>query len=228
MQFIPKDKLAPLPLYLADIGDNEVQGRKTITFASARPGSAMQHTINNHQFNELPADYIKVDKINTTEEWTIVNNTAFQPIDHPFHIHINPFQVTEVFDPNQVVTNSNGRKVYKYVFDPDAKAPQCYINPLDKSTWKPCNQTTSSERIWWDVFPIPSGRNALDDNGKPILGPDQQPIMIGGYFKMRSRFDDFPGIFVLHCHILAHEDRGMMSIVAVQQPEKALMGVTHH
>src|ERR1051325_10481085 len=46
MQFIPKDKLAPLPPYLADIGDNEVQDSKTITFASAGPGSATHHTIN--------------------------------------------------------------------------------------------------------------------------------------------------------------------------------------
>jgi len=227
MQFIPKDKLAPLPPYLRDISNNEVQGRQTVTFASAGPGSAMQHTVNGMQFNEIPADYIKVDKVNTVEEWTIVNNTIFQPIDHPFHIHVNPFQVTEVFDPNQVVNTSNG-PAYKYVFDPNAQAPQCYINPLDKSTWKPCDQSSSSERIWWDVFPIPSGRTALDANGKQILGPDQKPITIGGYFKMRSRFDDFPGIFVLHCHILAHEDRGMMSIVAVQQPEKVLMHVTHH
>jgi FtsP/CotA-like multicopper oxidase with cupredoxin domain len=33
---------------------------------------------------------------------------------------------------------------------------------------------------------------------------------------MRSRFVDFPGFFVLHCHILAHEDRGMMTVVEVR------------
>ena len=32
---------------------------------------------------------------------------------------------------------------------------------------------------------------------------------------MRSRFADYPGFFVIHCHILAHEDRGMMTIVEV-------------
>ena len=31
---------------------------------------------------------------------------------------------------------------------------------------------------------------------------------------MRSRFVDFAGHYVIHCHILAHEDRGMMTIVA--------------
>ena len=38
--------------------------------------------------------------LNTVEEWKIVNETYGPPISHPFHIHINPFQVVEVFDPN--------------------------------------------------------------------------------------------------------------------------------
>jgi FtsP/CotA-like multicopper oxidase with cupredoxin domain len=33
---------------------------------------------------------------------------------------------------------------------------------------------------------------------------------------MRSRFVDYPGLFVIHCHILAHEDRGMMMVVEVR------------
>lgn len=38
----------------------------------------------------------------------------------------------------------------------------------------------------------------------------QCTVTIPGYFKLRSRFADFPGLFVQHCHILAHEDWGMM------------------
>ena len=38
---------------------------------------------------------------------------------------------------------------------------------------------------------------------------------IPGYFKMRSRFVDFVGSYVMHCHILIHEDRGMMQLVEV-------------
>jgi len=59
-------------------------------------------------------------------------------------------------------------------------------------------------RVWWDVFPIPAG----------IQAPNNGPL-IPGYFKMRSRFVDYPGYYVLHCHILAHEDRGMMTTVHV-------------
>ncbi len=40
-------------------------------------------------------------------------------------------------------------------------------------------------------------------------------VTIPGYFKMRSRFADFLGKFVLHCHILGHEDRGMMQLIQI-------------
>jgi FtsP/CotA-like multicopper oxidase with cupredoxin domain len=33
---------------------------------------------------------------------------------------------------------------------------------------------------------------------------------------MRSRFLDFDGKFVFHCHILQHEDGGMMQVVEVR------------
>jgi len=32
---------------------------------------------------------------------------------------------------------------------------------------------------------------------------------------IRSRFEDFTGRFVLHCHILNHEDIGMMQQIEV-------------
>jgi L-ascorbate oxidase len=32
---------------------------------------------------------------------------------------------------------------------------------------------------------------------------------------MRTKFADFTGTYVLHCHILIHEDRGMMQMVEV-------------
>jgi hypothetical protein len=39
-------------------------------------------------------------------------------------------------------------------------------------------------------------------------------LPVGGVFNgeltLRHRFEDFSGAYVLHCHILGHEDRGMM------------------
>ena len=34
-----------------------------------------------------------------------------------------------------------------------------------------------------------------------------------GEITMRTRFLDFPGRWVFHCHILLHEDNGMMGTV---------------
>ena len=90
-------------------------------------------------------------QVNSVEDW-ILTNDANGPA-HPFHIHINPFQVLEV----------NG-------------------NPVN---------TVSP--VWQDVIAIPPG----------------------GTVKIRHKFADFKGIYVMHCHILAHEDRGMMKLVRV-------------
>jgi L-ascorbate oxidase len=41
---------------------------------------------------------------------------------------------------------------------------------------------------------------------------------VPGRVRIRHRFVDFPGTFVLHCHILDHEDRGMMQEVVIIDP----------
>jgi FtsP/CotA-like multicopper oxidase with cupredoxin domain len=64
------------------------------------------------------------------------------------------------------------------------------------------------------VFPIPSGRTVTTAK---IDSKTKKPatVNVPGYFEMRSRFVDYAGYYVLHCHILAHEDRGMMTVVEV-------------
>ena len=50
-------------------------------------------------------------------------------------------------------------------------------------------------------------------NGKPVDAKslrDTQALPIGGEIVIRMRFTDFLGRYVFHCHILAHEDGGMM------------------
>jgi len=234
-QFIPA---APKPpAFLDDIADAEVQGTKTIDFASTPPFPA-QHTINGKKFDGF--ENAQKVFLNTVEEWKITNATT--GISHPFHIHINPFQIVELFDPTVTVPNpTTGQSpLPKYIFylAPQLAPGQCYVdpaeinprdqkiwtytNPNDKTTWTPCPPPppTSGPRVWWDVFPIPSGLGATDQSGQPILGPagadgKQPQLILAGYFKMRSRFVDYPGYYVLHCHILAHEDRGMMATVHV-------------
>jgi FtsP/CotA-like multicopper oxidase with cupredoxin domain len=230
MELIPADKLGTFPAYLTNITDTEISGPpRELDFLTGPPQSKQQQTINGKQFSDTDeSSWQKVDKVNTVEEWKIVNNTTFAPIDHPFHIHINPFQVTEVFNPNQIVTLADGTTAYAYVFtqaDYKDHAQQCLLDPNDKTTWKPCHAgPPAAHLVWWDVFPIPSGRSVT------IPGASVTPttVTVGGYFKMRTRFVDFPGTFVLHCHILAHEDRGMMTIVAVAASSAQLANIHHH
>lgn len=83
-------------------------------------------------------------------------------VDHPFHIHQNPFWLMRIDVPDE-----NGD----------------YVNVLP-------------EPIWADTVAVP--RN-------------------GGRAVFRSRFVDFHGEYVDHCHILLHEDNGMMQRLQVLQ-----------
>jgi FtsP/CotA-like multicopper oxidase with cupredoxin domain len=115
------------------------------------------HTIDGKLFSEHVVN--QTVQLGKVEEWTLyndnVNNVKGPP--HPFHIHVNPFQVTEI--------SLDGKTAIRL-----------------PTPW-----------IWWDNIAIPPG----------------------GYVKMLTRFADFTGMYVLHCHILGHEDRGMMQIVQV-------------
>lgn len=41
----------------------------------------------------------------------------------------------------------------------------------------------------------------------------------GAEVKVLTRFEDFDGEFVMHCHILPHEDQGMMLLVDIEKPQ---------
>jgi FtsP/CotA-like multicopper oxidase with cupredoxin domain len=208
------------PEFLADIPASAVKATKVIDFdtvpqqfnAGVGPprSPAAVHKIDGKQFD---GDVGALVRLNTVEEWTVRN---FSPdISHPFHIHINPFQVIETFEPNAKLADG---KTPKYIADPAARtsADQCLLDPKDPATWKPCGPPPSGRNaIWWDVMPIPSGLDAVDAQGNPIKNADGNQLVIPGYFKMRSRFVDYAGFYVIHCHILAHEDRGMMTVVEV-------------
>ena len=130
-----------------DFAKAKVDRERRITFSER--GS--RFLINGKQFNHDRVDH-KV-RLGDVEEWTIKNRSGEQ---HPFHIHVNQFQVMSV----------NGRSV------------------------------------------PPSGLQ------------DTVPLPVGGTVVIRMKFVEFTGKFVFHCHILNHEDHGMMAIVEVVEPKK--------
>jgi len=173
MPFPTPSQFPTMPGFLNDIDPGKVTVRRDLRFKSTPPRNRGTnppypppvHTINDKQFSG------KIDQTMTlgdTEEWTLYNESAGAA--HPFHIHVNPFQVIEILNPAVSAT--------------PVKLP---------TPW-----------VWWDNFAIP-----------PAAVPPGGTQQVSGYVKILSRFVDFTGIYVLHCHILGHEDRGMMQLVQV-------------
>ena len=56
-------------------------------------------------------------------------------------------------------------------------------------------------------------------NSKPLATPQWRDTAIierkGGSLTFRSRFLDYTGIYMLHCHMMNHEEMGMMQTVEV-------------
>lgn len=48
----------------------------------------------------------------------------------------------------------------------------------------------------------------------PVMGAEESVIQVGE-LALRMSFDDFTGLFVMHCHRLNHEDNGLMALVNV-------------
>lgn len=109
-------------------------------------------------------------ELGKTEEWRITNNSAPQ---HPFHIHINPFQLLS--RQWSVDTAGNLMRIQSQVFEPPYP--------------------------WMDTIALKPGRVNRLSNTRILYEPE-----------------DFSGAYVLHCHFLGHEDRGMMTNVQAVCP----------
>lgn len=64
------------------------------------------------------------------------------------------------------------------------------------------------EPIWQDSVTLPDNNNPSDPNNP------------SGFATIRQRFEDYTGPYVIHCHFLGHEDRGMMLTVQTVCPTK--------
>jgi FtsP/CotA-like multicopper oxidase with cupredoxin domain len=137
----------PFPTFLRAIPDlrqDRIAQRRELVFETKFP----EFLINGRIFNENRVD--QVVKLGTTEEWKLINKDDEV---HPFHIHVNDFQVVAIND------------------EPVRFPP-----------------------VWWDVFKIPAN---------------------DGSITIRQRFETFTGKTVYHCHVLMHEDSGMMGVFEI-------------
>lgn len=155
----PKDDPLPAALVTPPAMPGPVGKRRTLVFSgdiSGRTGPGVRFYIDGKTFDANRID--QCVQAGVVEEWTLINKDVFQ---HPFHIHVNPFQVVDIkgapaSDPT-------------WVYDPE---------------------------VWWDVFRL----------------PPRGQITIRTYFR-----PEFTGLTVYHCHILPHEDNGMMGTVCISE-----------
>jgi FtsP/CotA-like multicopper oxidase with cupredoxin domain len=167
-----------------DVGANEISGTQSLTFNIVRTTTpALFHV------NDRPYDPGRIDRVLTVgraDEWSL--KSAF--VGHPFHIHVNPFQIIRILDPTG-----------KDVSGPDA---------VDSFGGATDPQFRGMKGMWKDTLWI---KNAAPNTATV---EEQQAAMYTAI--VRTRYRRYIGDFVLHCHILDHEDQGMMQNIRVALP----------
>lgn len=139
---LPETK-EPMMFYLGD--RNDIPTTPCGEFKKGK-GSDIIFSVNGKPFGEAPPRELT---LNTAEKWTLC--TRGLASGHPFHIHVNPFQLARL--------------------GPDGKL----------------------QNVWRDTLLVRDSRNE----------------------EIYTRYEDYIGEFVLHCHILDHEDQGMMELVKI-------------
>lgn len=80
--------------------------------------------------------------------------------------------------------------------------------------WSVTNATPMAHPFHLHVWPFQV--IAASDRRTPLEGwKDVVDVPAFGWVRLRVAFRDFTGRTVYHCHILDHEDRGMMGIINV-------------
>jgi FtsP/CotA-like multicopper oxidase with cupredoxin domain/peroxiredoxin len=146
---IQDSELTPPPL--DDMGNQPPFPNRALRFLAN--DAIRTYTINGQTFHQTAPMTLKIRDV---EEWSL---TALLG-SHPFHIHVNPFQVMSYTEPSGFTVPMN---------------------------------------VWRDTLYIPEGAS----------------------YTIRTRFQDFPGDSVLHCHILDHEDQGMMMCLRFTDSENS-------
>ncbi|RNF82270.1 multicopper oxidase family protein [Montanilutibacter psychrotolerans] len=157
------------------IPKSEVTGTQDLVFNIDLDKTPFVYMVDGKPYDPNTARQLVLDDV---DEWTLKSTRA----NHPFHIHVNPFQVVSILDPHGVDVSVTG----------EPNDPQ-YANL--QGTWK------------------------------DTLFVKQDYTVV-----VRTRYQRYIGEYVLHCHILEHEDQGMMQNVRVVLPDGmgGAVGEGHH
>ncbi|MEA2663630.1 MAG: hypothetical protein QOI11_574 [Candidatus Eremiobacteraeota bacterium] len=143
-------------------------------------------TVNGKSYDPNSVQKVLVRKVGTTDDWT-VNVTAGPAAEpHIFHIHVNPFEVMNVY---KVTTGPRG-VVRTSIYNPDGTCKAALVGSDPQSL---ANQYCGMYHVFRDTLFIQNGYDVV----------------------LRTHYARYTGEFVLHCHILDHEDAGMMANVQI-------------
>jgi FtsP/CotA-like multicopper oxidase with cupredoxin domain len=163
------DEMKPLGFRSGEDLRAKAKGVQQVEFmvSSDQEASAPHYfQVNGHAFNESQTRFLE---LNATDSWRITTvgdpegvprgkpDFAVPPVEHIFHIHVNPFQVEQ-------------------------------------------ERPAGSRLVWRDTVIV---------RGPDIPGEAADPVWV------YTDYTDFTGKFVMHCHILDHEDLGMMELMEV-------------
>jgi FtsP/CotA-like multicopper oxidase with cupredoxin domain len=221
---LPKDR----PFNLQPIAkvDRSRTGKDAIVFMGLGGGAAGGNPGGNFLINCKAYDPLSqgiVAKLNTAEEWELESIGGLGGLGsgtdfpHPFHIHVNPFQVVgrtvdfETDDPKLDPKNP-----CNWIWQDTVAIPATIARLTPNS---PCAVTTcASPRPTPSATATPTATPTPTPSPSPTPTPPACPPIPPnpGHLRIRTRFLIYPGQYVIHCHILIHEDVGMMSNVTIQ------------
>jgi FtsP/CotA-like multicopper oxidase with cupredoxin domain len=103
-------------------------------------------------------------------------------------------------------------------FDPDRVDDTATLGTVQK--WRLVNASSEEHpfHMHIDYFQV------IAENGRPFDAngfQDTVIIPVHGSVSILIDFEDYVGRFVYHCHILNHEDHGMMGTIVVRKPKTA-------
>lgn len=111
------------------------------------------------------------------------------------------------FNANQVDATPVTGTVEEWVFLNSSKELHPIHLHVNDAQVMSVNGVAQQAHSWVDTIPI------------PYATQNSAGLTVPGEVVMRFKFRQFVGPYVFHCHILAHEDNGMMSIINVTSPD---------
>jgi FtsP/CotA-like multicopper oxidase with cupredoxin domain len=126
------------------------------------------------------------------------------------------FPDSEVVERRTMVFTEKDKKNQFFIngkeFDPNRVDARPKLGTVEE--WTLVNKTSEQHPFHIHVNDF----EVISVGGMPYDAPglqDTVPLSPGKDVVIRQRFTDFTGKFVFHCHILNHEDNGMMAVVEV-------------